>query len=128
MMPRKRTYILLIMATMLAGIGLVLSTGDILTERWYQDSYVAANGIHAELLPAESHITGRIQAEHPFSVYIVRSESGYFEGVNGHNVVMSWENVTSVSLDFNTSNGTHYLVVKNGNVSQVIKIIISADH
>ncbi len=126
-MARIRIHVLLVIALLLAAVGVALNTGGFLTGHSYQDSYVDADSVHAEMLPPDSHITGYILAEHPFSVYVVNSDSGYFEGVNGHNVMMSWENVTNVSLDFNTSNGTQYLVVKNGNVSQEIDVVVNAE-
>ena len=58
---------------------------------------------------------------------MVVSKSGYFEDVNGDNVVLSWENVTGVDLDFNVPSGNYYLVIKNGNVSQEIEMRFKTD-
>jgi hypothetical protein len=125
MMARLGVYVLIVLLLLVAGT--VIYTGRPLEGRSYQTSYTEAGATYAEVLPPNSHITGRIEAQHSFSVYVVNSDSGYFEGVNGSDVVMSWENVTEVSLNFTTSNGTQYLVIKNGNVSQRVGVVINSE-
>ncbi|QDA32300.1 multidrug transporter [Thermococcus indicus] len=109
------------------GVGLVANAAVLLPGASYQRGYFGAGALQAERLPAGSHVTGHVRAEHPFSVYIVTSESGYFENVTAGSVVLRWENVTEVNLNLTTSEGAQYLVVKNGNTGQEIEIAFSAD-
>ncbi len=128
MMARKRRYILLIAPVAIAlVIGLVVNAEMFPADYSYQKGLFGPHNVQAELLPANSHIRGQIIAKNPFSAYVVVSKSGYFEDVNGDNVVLSWENVTEVDLDFNVSSGNYYLVIKNGNVSQEIEMRFKAD-
>ncbi|ASJ08450.1 hypothetical protein A3L11_04065 [Thermococcus siculi] len=124
-MAKVRIHALVILLLLVAA-GAIIYTWRPLEGRSYQDSYTQAGATYAEALPSNSHITGYIEARYPFSVYVVNSDSGYFEGINGSDVVMSWENVTEVDLNFTTSNGTQYLVIKNGNVSQRIGVVINS--
>ena len=128
MMARKRRYILLIAPVAIAlVIGLVVNAEMFPADYSYQKGLFGPHNVQAELLPANSHIRGQIIAKNPFSAYVVVSKSGYFEDVNGDNVVLSWENVTEVDLDFKVPSGNYYLVIKNGNVSQEIEMRFKAD-
>ena len=107
-------------------IGL-LAYGEIFYTDYSKDtSYLGPGAIRAELLPADSHIVGSISARNGFSAYVIESDSGYFEGIENGKIVMSWENVTSVEMDFISGDG-YYLVIKNGNESQEITVDFNAE-
>ncbi|ACJ17415.1 Hypothetical drug exporter [Thermococcus onnurineus NA1] len=93
----------------------------------YQKSYLCSDKIQAEFIPADTHVTGYIRAENPFSAYVVVSNSGYFESLEKSEVVHSWENVTEVKLDFDVPGENCYLVVKNGNTNQIVEIKFKAE-
>ncbi|WP_206205929.1 multidrug transporter [Thermococcus sp. JdF3] len=128
MVTKIRGYILVGVLLLVAlGVGLAANAAVFLPGATYQRGYFGAGALQAERLPAGSHVTGHVRAEYPFSVYIVTSESGYFENVTAGSVILSWENVTEVNLDLITQEGARYLVVKNGNTGQEIEIAFSAD-
>ncbi|WP_240703267.1 multidrug transporter [Thermococcus indicus] len=128
MVTKIRGYIPVgVLLLVVLGVGLVANAAVLLPGASYQRGYFGAGALQAERLPAGSHVTGHVRAEHPFSVYIVTSESGYFENVTAGSVVLRWENVTEVNLNLTTSEGAQYLVVKNGNTGQEIEIAFSAD-
>ncbi|NJE30419.1 multidrug transporter [Thermococcus sp. 18S1] len=128
MVTKIRGYILVgVLLLVVLGVELVANAEGFLPSASYQRGYFGAGSLQAELLPAGSHVTGHVRAEHPFSVYIVTSESGYFENVTAGSVILRWENVTEVNLDLITSEGAQYLVVKNGNTEQEIEIAFRAD-
>ncbi|ANF22715.1 multidrug transporter [Thermococcus piezophilus] len=94
----------------------------------YEKSYVCPNHIQAEFIPANTSVTGYIRAEHPFSAYVIISDSGYFGEFDPSSAVMMWENVTAVELDFQAPGEDCYLVIKNGNTSQIVEIEFKAEH
>ena len=122
---RRYTIVVLPVAVILL-IGL-LAYAEIFYADYSRDtSYLGPGAIRAELLPSDSHIVGSISARKAFSVYVVESDSGYFEGIEDGKIVMSWENVTSVEMDFTSGDG-YYLVIKNGNESQEIVVDFNAE-
>ncbi|WP_240910678.1 multidrug transporter [Thermococcus sp. MV11] len=107
-------------------IGLAVNVEAFLSDYSHQEGYFGADSLQAELLPADSHVLGTITADNPFSVYVVVSDSGYFEGLERGRVVMKWENITKLNLNITVPDDGYYLVVKNGNVSQEIRIDLSS--
>ncbi|NJE11228.1 multidrug transporter [Thermococcus sp. MAR1] len=126
-MARKRKYILLLIPVAVAVVVTLVVNAEMFPDDYsYQRVFFGPNDVQAEILPVNSHIAGYILAERPFSVYVISSNSGYFEG-NSDNVLMSWENVTNVTLSINVPRDGYYLVIKNGNVSQEIEMRFRAE-
>jgi len=127
-MMRIRKYVALALPITIALIiGLVVNAEIFSPQYSQQEGYVGAGSLQAELLPAGARLYGQISAENPFSAYVVFSKSGYFEGLEKAEVVMKWENVTRIELDFEVPEKGYYLVIKNGNVSQRIDMDFSVE-